>query len=166
MGSRGQVSPSLTPPRREANLSRGGPFGDHAQCVSSGLGLECPRGVLRSRLLPLRSRRPFSVALKPLCWQDTPGSPCRRVSDQGGGPEVSLPPREKVQGDHSPVGAAGAAAVPEVPEGAPKLKAISREQETGEPKRCSRRHWVLSAFRSGGETAPNQAIPPLFWPSL
>lgn len=75
---------------------------------------------------------------------------------RGGEPEAS-PPQEKVQGDHSPAGAAEAAAVPEVPDGAPKLKAMSREQ--GTPKRCSRDSRCTQPFNPAGKPAPAHCVP-------
>lgn len=94
--------------------------------------------------------RPFPKPPKSPRGQETPGSPSRRVSDRRAGPKTSPPRPEKVRGSHSPAGAAVAAAVPEVPDGVPKLKAMSREQGT---KVLLPRHSVHSAFQSGEETA-------------
>lgn len=139
------VSRSPTPRGGKRTSGGQGPAGAHAQCATSRLGLESPRGLLRSRLGPLRCRRPFS---------ETP------VSAAAGDPRIpepeSLGPRVGTRGppllpgrrpgrDHSPAGAAVAAAVPEVPEGAPKLKAISKEQEAG-PHTLLPRYWVPSDF--------------------
>lgn len=111
--------------------------GAHAQCASSRAGLELPRGLLGSRIGPHCCRWTFSEAPR-LSAGRRPRDPQARQFRTECGPVASLPPRKKAGDDHSPAGAAVAAAVPDVPEGAPKLKAISKEHRTGGPRCCSR----------------------------
>lgn len=71
-------------------------------------------------------------------------------------------------GADSPAGAAVAAEVPEVPEGAPKLKAMSREQRLGCPELPGSRgapgRSVLTALPPGRETRAVSLVPPPLWP--
>ena len=122
--------------------------GNLAQRATSGLGPEPPRGLIRGHVGRFCRRPLFSEALKSPRGQGSPGAPSRRLSDRGR-PEPSPGPQEKVRRGHAPAGAAVAAAVPEVPEGAPKLKAMSREQGTEE---LLPRHSVHAAFCSGGKS--------------
>lgn len=85
---------------------------------------KCPQGVPRARATP--DPQPGGIG---------PRGRARGFRALEGGP-----------GADSPAGAAVAAEVPEVPEGAPKLKAMSREQRLG----CPGLRSALSALRSSG----------------
>ena len=54
-----------------------------------------------------------------------------------------------------------AAAVPEVPDGVPKLKAMSRERG---PRCCARDTRRTPLFNPARKPPPDQGVPPLFWP--
>lgn len=104
--SRSPVSPRRAPRRREATPRRTGPCGDPPQRESPRLGLEFPRGLLRSRLGPLCRRPPFSEAPKIPKQPGDPRPPTPRIpelenlgprgwtgglpSSPGEGPEGSL----------------------------------------------------------------------------
>lgn len=145
---RGAAPASPTPRRPEASPGRAGSSGAHAPRAGAGAGLRPPaasRGACSASSAPPARPFPKPRSLRP---GRKPREP--RAAESLGPRRTRDQPQEKVRGNDSPVGAAVAAAVPEVPEGAPKLKAMSREQGT---EKQLPRHSVHSASRSGGETS-------------
>lgn len=162
-----RVSRSPTPPAAGSEPEEGRALrGPTLRARAPGRVSSPRRGLLRRRRGPVCRRRPFAESPS-LRAGGRPQGPQARVTDRGCGPEASPPPRNKAWGDHSPAGAAVAAAVPEVPEGAPKLKAISKEQRTRGPRRRrSRDTGCPPIFDPAGKPPLDHEVPPVFWPSL
>lgn len=80
----------------------------------------------------------------------TPGPPSRTDRIEGAGPRLWFLEEGRPRAD-SPAGAAVAVEVPEVPEGAPKLKAMSRDQHLDGPGLARRDAQCPLLFRPAGK---------------
>lgn len=150
---RSPTSTSRTPHGREAIRGRMEPRGDPSAGREIQIGPRVPQRPPQEPPPPdLRPPALFHCPPKVFCAVGRPriSKPASRTR----GMDQKLPQFREGPGDNLPAGAAVAAAVPEVPEGAPKLKAMSRERGTKPEQRAApaTRRSVRSSFPSGRET--------------